>query len=188
MEALIDEEEFEHEERLPYWADIWPSSIALASYLVRIHLSGTRTIELGCGLGLPTVAALDGGAEVTATDHYEVALEFARYNAWINTGHEPETAHLDWHSPVENDLGEFDLIFAADVLYERRNVSSLATLIPNLLAPDGEVLISDPRRKDTPYFIERMEGLGFRVATEVVGVRQGDRAIEVSVHGFRRAL
>ncbi len=29
-EALIDEEAFEREERMPYWAELWPSGVALA--------------------------------------------------------------------------------------------------------------------------------------------------------------
>lgn len=183
-EALIDEAEFERDERMPYWADVWPSSIALAGYLARMDLSWTRTIELGCGLGLPSVVALDRGAEVVATDHYEIALEFARHNARINTGRDLTVAHLDWYSPVENNLGKFDLVLAADVLYERRNVAALTALIPALLAPGGEVLISDPRRKDAPCFIERMEGLGFRCSTQTDGVWQGDKAVEVRLHRF----
>lgn len=183
-EALIDEEQFEHEEQLPYWADIWPSSVALAGYLAGMDLSGTRTIELGCGLGLPSVVALDRGALVVATDTYEIALEFARYNARINTGRNLRVARLNWHSPVKDNLGKFDLVLAADVLYERRNVASLMALIPDLLAPGGEVLISDPRRKEEPYFVERMKGLGFQCSTQTDVVRQGDKTIEVRLHRF----
>ena len=134
-DALIDEEEFDLDERLPYWAVIWPSAIALARCISKRDLSGKRVIELGCGVGLPSVLALNRGAEVTATDHYTVALEFARHNAKANTGRELETAHLDWHSPTGNGLGKFDLVLAADVLYEERNVPALAALVPDLLAP-----------------------------------------------------
>ena len=73
--------------------------MALALYLSREDLAGRRAIELGCGLGLPTVAALDAGAEVLATDHYEAALDFTLYNALTNLGREPKVAHLDWHAP-----------------------------------------------------------------------------------------
>jgi hypothetical protein len=55
---------------------------------------------------------------------------------------------------------------AADVLYEPRNVPALAVLIPTLLASGGEILLADPRRKDTPMFLERMRRRGFRSSTE----------------------
>ncbi|MCA1730452.1 MAG: methyltransferase type 12, partial [Actinobacteria bacterium] len=74
----------------------------------------------------------------------------------------------------------------ADVLYERRNVPALAALIPTLLAPGGEVLIADPRRKDAPVFLERMRERGFRSSTEELLVSSGGREVRVMVHQLRR--
>lgn len=135
-------------------------------------------------MGLPAAVALECGARVLATDHYEAALEFARHNARVNTGREPETAHLDWHSPVGESVEKsgFDLVIAADVLYEPRHAPALARLIPTLLAPGGEVLIADPRRKDTPAFLEQMGARSFRRSEESVVVRQGERDVEVLIH------
>lgn len=185
-DALIDEAEFDRDERLPYWADLWPSALALAHHLAGQPLSGRRIVELGCGVGLPTVVALNQDAEVLATDHYDVALDFVAYNARINAGREPQTMLLDWHAPPEAP-GNFDRVIAADVLYERRNVHSLAALIPGLLAPEGEVLLADPRRKDAPVFLEALEASGFRHTTESVTVEQGGREIEVLLHTLRHA-
>lgn len=187
-EALISSEDFDHDERLPYWAELWPSAIALARHLAAQELSGTQAVELGCGVGLPTVAALERGAEVTAADHYRAALDFTAYNARSNTGREPHTAHLDWHAPEGELPGTFDLVLAADVLYEKRNVPSLAVLIPELLEPYGELLLADPRRKDTPDFLDEMERRGFQHSAEsVVAVEQEEREAEVRLHRLRRA-
>lgn len=186
-DALIDEEDFEIDERLPYWAVIWPSAIALARYLSEQDLRGQKTIELGCGVGLPSVVALDRGSEVTATDHYEIALNFAQQNAKANTGRELNTSHLDWHSSHEENLGQFDHVLAADVLYEERNVPALTALIPTLLAPDGEAVISTPRRRDSPDFREMMAAKGFTCTTRIGIARQGERDIEVLIHRFRKA-
>ena len=185
-DALIDEEEFDLDERLPYWAVIWPSAITLSRYILGRDLSGKRVIELGCGVGLPSAVALDRGAEVTATDHYQAALEFTRHNAWINTERDLTVAHLDWHSAAANDLGKFDLVLAADVLYEQRNVPTLAALIPDLLAPNGKALISNPCRRDTPDFHEIIQAKGFSHDTHSATARQGEREIEVLMHEFRR--
>ena len=185
-EALIDEEDFDLDERLPYWAVVWPSAIALARHLSGLELSGKKVIELGCGVGLPSIVALDRNAEVTATDHYEIALDFAWHNAKANTGRELKTAHLDWHSPAGEVPGRFDLVLAADVLYEQRNVPALAGLIPDLLTPDGEILVSNPRRRDTPDFHKMMEESGFGCSTKPATARQAEKDIEVLIHHFQR--
>ncbi len=101
-------------------------------------------------------------------------------------GRAPETALLDWYAPEVEHLGTFDLIFAADVLYERRNAPALADLVPRLLEPGGEVLFADPRRKDAPLFLELMEVRGFKNETQDMMVEQGGREVRVLVHRLRR--
>lgn len=185
-DALIDEEEFAQDERLPYWADLWPSSMALARHVSEVeHLGDRHAVELGCGVGLPSVIALARGADVVATDHYEAALDFTRYNALVNLGRELCTRVLDWHKPHTQNLGCFDLVLVADVLYERRNIAALTALIPTLLAPGGEVLLADPGRKNTPVFLEGMRGMGFGFSTEECLVPSDDRAVTVFVHRLR---
>src|SRR5579885_2021506 len=67
-EELIDERAFADEEFLPYWAELWPSGVALARFVAGLELEGTRVLELGCGLGLPSLAAALRGADVLASD------------------------------------------------------------------------------------------------------------------------
>jgi predicted nicotinamide N-methyase len=143
-------------------------------------------IELGCGVGLPSTIALARGASVLATDHYEAALAFARHNARANTGRKLRTATLDWHAPHLEGLGPFDLVLAADVLYERRNVAALAALVPDLLAPEGELVLADPRRSNAPEFLEAMGSRGFSVVSEEAGVEGAGREVRVLLHRMRR--
>lgn len=186
-DALIDEEDFARDERLPYWAELWPSAVALARFVCGEELAGRRVIELGSGVGLPAVVASGAGAEVTATDHYEAALDFVRYNSRVNLrGHEPRVRLLDWHAPEAGGLGSFDLVLAADVLYESRNVQALADLIPALLAPGGELLLADPRRKDAAEFLEKMLERGFRCSTEEHAALSGSAEVVVLVHRLSR--
>lgn len=182
---MIDEEDFARDERLPYWGELWPSAVALARCISREDLRGKRVIELGCGLGLPSVVALARGAAVTASDHYEAALDFVRYNACLNLDLEPETRLLDWHVPQPEGLGLFDLVLAADVLYETRKPPALAALIPTLLAPGGEVLLADPRRKEAPTFLEGMRESGFRSSSEEYIVPSDEQRVAVLVHRLR---
>jgi predicted nicotinamide N-methyase len=153
---------------------------------LREDLTGKRAIELGCGVGLPTLVALARGAKILATDHYEAALNFTAHNARANLKREPEIALLDWHAPDTERFGDFDLVFAADVLYEQRNAPALAHLVPKLLAPDGEAIFADPRRREAPTFLELMEHRGFENTAEEMMVEQGGTKIRVLVHRLQR--
>ena len=150
---LIREEDFVKDERLPYWADVWPSSIILAGKLLELDGHGRSALELGCGVGLSTVAATSAGFDVLATDYYEDALDVTRANVFRNLGTIARTRLVDWrHLPL--DLGTFDLIFASDVLYENEYAKLLPILFRGLLSPEGMALIADPGRVAAPVFVD----------------------------------
>ncbi|HET7137038.1 MAG TPA: methyltransferase domain-containing protein [Gaiellaceae bacterium] len=115
-EALIDEAEFERDEFLPYWAELWPAATALAEALPEV--AGVHVVELGCGLGVPSLVAAAKGASVTAIDWSEDAIALLRENAARN-GLTLRAETRDWREPWAE---RFDLALAADVLYERRNI------------------------------------------------------------------
>jgi predicted nicotinamide N-methyase len=150
---LIREEDFVKDERLPYWADVWPSSIILAGKLLELDGHGKTALELGCGVGLSTLAATSAGFDVLATDYYEDALDVTRANVFRNLGTIARTRLVDWrHLPL--DLGTFDLIFASDVLYENEYAKLLPILFRGLLSAEGIALIADPGRVAAPVFVE----------------------------------
>src|SRR5206468_4437622 len=56
---------FERDEYMPYWADLWPSARMLAkAILAETWPPGLTALEVGCGLGLPGIAALAQGLRV----------------------------------------------------------------------------------------------------------------------------
>ena len=150
---LIREEDFVKDERLPYWADVWPSSIILAGKLLELKGRGKTALELGCGVGLSTLAATSAGFDVLSTDYYEDALDVTRANVFRNLATIARTRMVDWrHFP--EDLGTFDLVFASDVLYEKEYAELLPVLLRRLLVPGGIALIADPGRVAAPVFVE----------------------------------
>jgi predicted nicotinamide N-methyase len=154
-EALLDEEAFEREEYLPYWADMWPSSIALARAVAPRSLGGRRVLELGCGLGLPSVVAALAGARVLATDWAPDALAFVTRNADAN-GTTVRTQQVSWSDPGPLLAGApWDLVLASDVLYERRMADELLDLLPRLIDARGAVWLADPGRPPAAGFLER---------------------------------
>jgi len=162
-EALLDEEAFEREEFLPYWAELWPSGLALARHVSARHLSGLRVLELGCGLALPSLAAALGGARALATDWSPEAVALAGRNAGRN-GLALETRLVDWRRPGAILEERWDTVLAADVLYERRNVGLLLDLLERLSVA-GEILVADPGRPAAEEFFTRARER-WRVETE----------------------
>jgi predicted nicotinamide N-methyase len=155
-DALIDEREFEErDEFLPYWAEVWPSGVALAA-AVRELAPPTRVLELGCGLGLPSLVAALGGATVTAVDWAADAIELLRRNAG-RVGAELEAVQASWAEVT----GTYDLVLAADVLYESRNVEPLLAALDRTVAPGGEAWIVDPGRAAAPAFFDAVPRYGF---------------------------
>lgn len=151
-ESLIDESRFAEDEFLPYWADLWPSGLALARHLGELDLGGKTVLELGCGLALPSFAAALAGADVVATDWAPEAVELVAVNAAANRLSVTSTV-LDWGSGT-SEVGRFDLVIAADVLYEERNALPLLALLDETIAPGGEALIADPGRRHAAAFLD----------------------------------
>src|SRR5207237_3961015 len=76
---------FTADEYMPYWVDLWPAARMLAKWIVRQSWpGGLHALEVGCGLGLPGVAALSMGLRVTFSDCDATALRFAAGNARLN--------------------------------------------------------------------------------------------------------
>ena len=149
---MIDEAAFDEEEFLPYWAELWPSGLALARHVAARDLRGGRVLELGCGLGLPALAAGRRGADVLATDWAEDAIELLRRNGERNRVL-VHVARVRWSEPEALlRAAPWDLVLGADLLYEARNADQLAELLPTL---GGEVLLAEPGRPHAKEFLER---------------------------------
>lgn len=161
-EELIDEQDFERDERLPYWAELWPSAKILGQHMLGQKGSGRSLLELGCGAGLVTACASLAGFSVTATDYYEDAVHFARLNAWRNGAPIAAGMMLDWrHLP---ELARYDMVIASDVLYERPYGELVARVIGVTLAPGGTALVADPGRVGREAFLDALprHGLALR--------------------------
>ena len=164
--ALPDAWEVEWAPIAPYWSVLWRSGVALARELDGTALRGLRIVELGCGLAVPSITAARAGATVLATDACAEALELAARNAHAN-GVRVETAKVDWAEPDELvTRAPFDLVLAADVLYERANVAVLLSLLPRL-AP--QAWLADPGRPAIDAFLEQAGRL-WPIETRVRGV------------------
>ena len=163
-EDLIDEADFERDERLPYWADVWPAAVVLARRVAGAPGAGRRLLELGCGAGLVASAAALAGFDVTATDYYEDSLQFTRLNVVRNAGADPAVRLVDWRD-MPTDLGTFDVVVASDVLYEHTHGALVAAAIARSLHPRGLAIVADPGRIAAGDFVDAARERGLEVWT-----------------------
>ncbi|MHB8171178.1 MAG: class I SAM-dependent methyltransferase [Thermincolia bacterium] len=151
-------------EAIPFWAELWPASLALARWLTRgPSLQGLEALELGAGLGLVGVAAALQGAKVIQTDYIAKAVEQAGENARLNGVENIEQAVADWRDFQIKQ--EFDLILGSDILYEPNLHSYLTEIFSGNLRPGGQVILADPGRLYGRQLIRELSDSGWRLET-----------------------
>ena len=161
FDALISkgkDHEDVQDERIPYWAELWASAIAMGEYLVENQLitAETEVLEIGCGLGLPSIiAGFQGAKKVIVSDYFQEALDFAELNWHQNLPHKKaQFLKLDWREPTPSV--KTDILLASDVAYEARAFVPLLNAFDTLLKPDGTILISEPNRPISKSFFSNL--------------------------------
>ncbi|MEO7083802.1 MAG: methyltransferase domain-containing protein [Gemmatimonadaceae bacterium] len=165
-EELISEVDFDRDERLPYWAELWPSSRILGEHMLGLQGNGRSLLDLGCGSGLVTVCAALAGFDVVASDYYDDAVRFARLNASKNGGRKVRGLSLDWRH-IPTDLHRFDVVVASDVLYEQPYGALIAGAIGATLAPSGIALVADPGRVARENFLVALPAVGLELRSQI---------------------
>jgi predicted nicotinamide N-methyase len=146
QEALTDEARSALMEEPPFWAFCWSSGQVLARWIrdFRERIEEKRILDFGSGSGIAAIAAaLSGAREVIALDTDPLAREAIEANARLNSVTIATADNLD---AVEDD---FDVILAADVLYDKDNLPLL-----NIFAERARlVVVADSRVKElsAPY-------------------------------------
>ena len=169
------------DEQIPYWADLWPSSIALSRYLVDnpVVKKQMNVLELGCGLGLAGIVAGMLGGKITMTDYLPEAVDMARQNSVLNNLTDVKFQVMDWRDP---DISlSADLILASDIAYEAKSFPQIIQAFSKLLNPGGKILITEPNRSFAQSFHKALPGAGFLVAShkELISFRGIDYKIHV---------
>lgn len=151
-ESMTDENDprwplWEKDERLPYWAELWPSSLALADWLAdhRADIAGRACLDMGCGLGFTALAGQWLGGRVLGMDYDPEALRYARLNARLNAVDGVVWSVMDWREPALAP-GCMERIWAGDIVYERRFARPVAAFLADVLAPDGVAWLAEPGR------------------------------------------
>jgi len=178
---------FAADEYMPYWTDLWPSARMLAKAILRESWpTAQRALEVGCGLGLPGIAALAMGLRVTFSDYDATALRFAADNARANGYHSFDTLQMDWRYPPD-DI-QFPIILASDLIYEMRNVAPLVALIKKMLEPNGLCLLTDQDRVPSHVLRDTLTAEGFSFTTGIMRAGEpGGRRLKGTLYRITRS-
>lgn len=159
----ISVDEFQRDEKMPYWAEIWPGGIVLCKYLLSLRLpKGKNILEIGAGVG--PIAAIMGanGYRCIATDYDDDALQFCLLNAKLNQAENfVQATFLDWRYP--NLKEKFDLIVGSDIVYEVRNLLPILDIVRLNLASGGTFYFSDPGRRPMDHFKVLIREAGYHL-------------------------
>lgn len=149
------------DERLPYWAELWPSSLALAAWLAdrRCDIAGRVCLDMGCGLGFTALVGQWLGGRVMGMDYDADALAYARVNAELNTVPGVTWTVMDWRAPTLGP-GGVDRVWAADIVYEQRFAAPVAAFLAHVLAPDGLAWVAEPGRAVFRALLDALPGHG----------------------------
>ncbi|MGL4722719.1 MAG: class I SAM-dependent methyltransferase [Desulfovibrionaceae bacterium] len=135
------------DERIPYWSELWNSSLALSEFLntKKILLQNRYCLDIGCGLGLTSLVPASFGALVCAMDYQSKALLYLRKNIQHNRQYLrylPVSFAMDWRYPAYT-RHSFSYIWAADILYERAFIPHIVQFIDFTLKKEGIFWLAD---------------------------------------------
>ena len=169
----------------PYWAELWPSALALAEFVIEsAALKNRDVLEIGCGLGLCGLACHQAGANVMMSDLLPDAVRLAQLNWIVNFQSEPPVTTLDWRTPPEGQTAE--IIVAADVLYEKQSFLPLLYCFETLLAPAGKIMLAEPNRPLAKEFFSLLQTRGFQYSITEWQVNNAGKPAQVSIYQIEK--
>jgi predicted nicotinamide N-methyase len=170
----------------PYWALPWIGARAIAARLLAAPPAASmRILEIGCGLGLAGIAAGIKGAHVLFTDYVAGALAFARANAEHHRLPSFDTLLVDFTRDRLNT--RYDLVVAADVVYEPESYAPLVDFLVAHTAPLGRVLLTESLRADAKRVLAMLVERGFSLTTEAAWIPEEEKLERTWLHELRRS-
>ncbi|QTN29556.1 SAM-dependent methyltransferase [Rhodoferax sp. AJA081-3] len=155
----------------PLFGMVWPSARMLANAMQTYDIAGKRILEIGCGLALASLVIHRRLGDITASDCHPLTAAFLADNVLRNDL--PALKYQTGHWGRENlGLGQFDLIIASDVLYERDQPETLSQFIHLHSADPVSIIVLDPDRGNRKGFCRKMEALGYTLDLQRAGSTQ----------------
>jgi len=170
----------------PYWAIVWTGARAIAATIASSpDIAGTRTLDLGCGLGLSGMVAARCGAFVTFGDYLDEPLAFVRATLARSQQKESVVRKIDF-TCADDDGARYDVILAADIVYDPAHYEPLADYLETHLSPTGGILLTESLRADAGVFVAGMLRRGFVDQKRALRVVEDGRRERTWLHELTR--
>jgi len=137
----------------PYWSQVWPSAIALAEFISNnSHLLKEKVVlELGAGLGLPSMVAAHYAKSVVCSDYRPEAVELINQSAQLNELNNLQAVCLNWNH-LPSGL-ETDILLLSDINYEQAAFADLHKVLNHFLEERTTIILSTPQRLMAKDFV-----------------------------------
>jgi predicted nicotinamide N-methyase len=163
----------------PFWAKLWPASIALTDFLQSNTqwVENKKVLEIGAGIGLPSFSIATLAKEVIITDHASDAIILMNKNSKHLQLTNTSAICLDWNDfPTEMNA---DTILLSDVNYAPEQFEPLQNLIQRFIAEGSTILLATPQRIMGVPFIKSLQN--YILEKHVYSIREHEQPIDISV-------
>lgn len=185
LDELLDgQNPLDQVDTFPFWFRLWESSLVLAHVLAKDpeQRSG-QLLDLGAGLGFAGLAAAKAGFDVTLSDSEPIVSEFQQVSIGANGLGNVTSIVFDMDNVP--DIGLFDVIGGAEVLFREEFVEPMLNICQNNLKPGGTIYLAhDVRRQSLPIFLKRAEEF-FVIGSRKQTVSRAGRSTDVLVNRLR---
>ncbi len=140
----------------PFWAKLWPAAKAICLHIKKYPglVKGKSVLELGAGLGLPSLFAASYASDILCTDLVREAVIISGCSARENNFRNFSTSVFDWK---ERPVPDADLIIASDISYDQTQFGHLLNLVKEIEKQQRKLLLATPQRLQTGLFIQELE-------------------------------
>jgi methyltransferase-like protein 23 len=141
----------------PFWAKLWPSSIAMLDALMaHPHLiQNKHVLEIGAGIGLPSLMMAPITKSIHISDYDKEAVDLLQKNIEHLQLKNAEALQLDWNNVPENLNPE--VVILSDVNYDPIQFDTLINLIDKFVNQGCTILLSTPQRIIASPFVQKLE-------------------------------
>ena len=141
----------------PFWAKLWPSSIALLDIL-KAHpylIQNKHVLEIGAGIGLPSLMMADIAKSIQISDFDKEAVALLQKNIEHLQLQNAQALQLDWNNMPENMNAE--VLILSDVNYDPAQFDVLIHLIDKFIHQGCTIILSTPQRIMASPFVQKLE-------------------------------
>lgn len=173
----------------PYFGAVWPSALALASYVAQEgelgRLKGRSVLEVGCGLGVPGLVAAKYGADVAMSDGHPDVPRFLEANIALNGSPDIEFMFPDWKSGQLPNR-QFEFVIASDVLYEPQHAELFSNVLTRHACHGAKIVLADPGRAYIQRFVNHMKDFNWVETLTPWTVRHSGKYSDVFLLSFEQ--